>query len=87
MAVIYHTPTLVTDYNIFFSKLLFVTTLIFATTALEFRPNFHYRYVYEYVRLSLCVFVCRARVHMFKAFPLQAWKGPWGSWRLRLQNF
>ena len=22
-----------------------------------------------------------------KAFPLQAWAGPWGSWRLRLQNF
>jgi hypothetical protein len=21
-----------------------------------------------------------------KAFPLQAWTGPWGSWRLRLQN-
>jgi hypothetical protein len=22
-----------------------------------------------------------------KAFPLQAWTGPWGSRRLRLQNF
>jgi hypothetical protein len=22
-----------------------------------------------------------------KAFPLQAWSGPWGSKRLRLQNF
>jgi hypothetical protein len=22
-----------------------------------------------------------------KAFPLQAWTGPWGSWRMRLQNF
>jgi hypothetical protein len=22
-----------------------------------------------------------------KAFPLQAWRGPWGSRRLRLQNF
>jgi hypothetical protein len=22
-----------------------------------------------------------------KAFPLQAWTGPWGSWRLRLQDF
>ena len=21
-----------------------------------------------------------------KAFPLQAWRGPWVSWRLRLQN-
>jgi hypothetical protein len=22
-----------------------------------------------------------------KAFPLHAWTGPWGCWRLRLQNF
>ena len=22
-----------------------------------------------------------------KAFPLQAWTGSWGSWRMRLQNF
>jgi hypothetical protein len=26
-------------------------------------------------------------VHKGKAFPLQAWTGPWGSRRLRLQNF
>ena len=22
-----------------------------------------------------------------KAFPLQVWTGPWGSWRLMLKNF
>jgi hypothetical protein len=27
------------------------------------------------------------RVLKGKAFPLQAWRGPWGSRRLRLQNF
>jgi hypothetical protein len=29
----------------------------------------------------------RIERHMVKAFPLQAWRDPWGSRRLRLLNF
>jgi hypothetical protein len=35
-----------------------------------------------------CIINCTERSAVKgKAFPIQAWTGPWGSWRLRLQNF
>jgi hypothetical protein len=44
---------------------------------------FHYKYK---TMNAVCVKI-RCKKKKGKAFPLQAWTGPWGSRRLRLQNF
>jgi hypothetical protein len=40
-----------------------------------------------WTRLKLHASICTVKIRKGKAFPLLAWTGPWGSRRLRLQNF
>ena len=58
-------------------------------------PNGHALYdVRERIAVAVSIWnhqatelTCPMNVKKGKAFPLQAWTGPWGSRRLRLQNF
>ena len=46
-----------------------------------------YAVVVSYMCQKVMTKHCASEQQKKKAFPLQAWTGPWGSTRLRLQNF